>query len=296
MATAVVAAGLVATPASAAQVQDGCFETQSGYTCFTGPYNVGPDGLEIQEPVDALPEEGYITSARATLVGRNGDPVSVHKVHLHHAVWVNTEEDDLTCPDLGADRFFATGKERTRMNLPNGYGYYWSNDVSIWGMVAHLDAMHGDGQNNVYIKLKLGFTTDPTITPITPVWVDVNGSCTNDVTFNVPKSTDGRNRYRVSAPLEMPASGRFIGMGGHLHDGGVRLKLQNQTTNKQLFVSEAIYDRHDRWFLKRMTSFYGLPGKPVAEGDDLKLTAVYNSTRRWKDAMGIMMLALVEDE
>ena len=298
LATTALAAGLATAPSSAApQVNYGCDKTQTGYTCFYGPYDVGPEGLEMnQEIVAALPDEGYITDARASLVGKDGDQVSMHKVHLHHAVWVNTTENDLTCPPSPGDRWFATGKERTRMNLPDGYGYHWSNDVNYWGMVAHLDAMHGDGQNNVFIKLKMAFTTDPTITPITPVWIDVNGSCTNDVTFNVPKSTDEKDRFRISAPLEMPASGEFIGMGGHLHDGGVRLKLKNNSTNERMFVSEAIYDKHDRWFLKKMTSFYGVPGKSVAEGDDLELTAVYNSTRRWKDAMGIMMLALVEDE
>ena len=181
------------------------------------------------------------------------------------------------------------------MNLPDGYGYHWSNDANFWGMVSHLDAMHGAGQKNVFIKLKMDFTTDPSTIPITPVWIDVKGSCTDSVTFNVPKSTDGK-RFRISAPLDMPASGDFIGMGGHLHDRGIRVKLKNQTTHQRMFVSEAVYDKREPWSLKKMTSFYGLPGKPVTEGDDLELTAVYNSTRRTRRAMGIMQLALVKDE
>lgn len=304
VAAAVLAAGtLVTTPASAAEVAAGCHETTAGYTCFYGPYDVGPEGLEVTRRAVAPDEAGYITDARATLVGDDGDPVSIHKVHLHHGVWVNPEAEDITCPASPGDRFFATGKERTAMDLPAGHGYYWANQgvagfpwygVPQWGMTAHLDGMHGAGQDNVYVRLKLGFTTEDLI-PITPVWVDVKGSCTQDVTFDVPKSTDGKNRFRISAPLDMPASGDFIGMGGHLHDGGVRLKLKNHTTDERMFVSEAVYNKHDPWFLQKMTSFYGLPGKSVAQGDDLELTAVYNSTRKWNDAMGIMMLALVED-
>jgi hypothetical protein len=294
----VLAAGtLVTSPASAAKVDSGCHETTTGYTCFYGPYDVGPEGLMINGTLVAAPEEeGFITDARATLVGSDGDEVSVHKVHLHHAVWVNTKEEDLTCPSSPGDRFFATGKERTRMDLPDGYGYHWAYDhTNYWGMVAHLDGMHGSGQNNVYIRLKMGFTTDPLTTPIRPVWVDVNGSCTGDPTFDVPKSTDETNRFRLSAPLDMPASGDFIGMGGHLHDGGVRLKLKNHSTHERMFVSKAVYNKHDPWFLEKMTSFYDLPGKPVSQGDDLELTAVYRNSRNLQDVMGIMMLALVED-
>ena len=43
----------------------------------------------------------------------------------------------------------------------------------------------------------------------------------------------------------------------------------------------------------RMTSFAGVPGKTVAAGDTLLLTAVYNSAKRWTDVMGIMLGMLV---
>lgn len=284
----------VGSNAAAVPVAPGCHETKVGYTCFSGPYDVGSDGLEILEPAPSPDSEGYITFARAALVSADGDPVSVHKVHLHHAVWVNTQAQDVTCDSLPGDRFFASGKERTPMNLPEGYGYHWANGSgSKWWLAAHLDGMHGGGEDDVYIKLRLGFTTDPETIPILPVWIDVNGSCTTDPTFDVPKSAEAR-RFRISDKITMPIGGRFIGMAGHLHDGGLRLKLRNLTKDRRVFTSEAVYgEGHGSWFLTKMTSFYGLPGKRVAAGDRLKLTAVYNSTRRRNDAMGIMMGALV---
>jgi hypothetical protein len=33
----------------------------------------------------------------------------------------------------------------------------------------------------------------------------------------------------------------------------------------------------------------GVPGKPVAAGETLQLTAVYSSSHRWDDVMGIMV-------
>jgi hypothetical protein len=38
-----------------------------------------------------------------------------------------------------------------------------------------------------------------------------------------------------------------------------------------------------------VTAFAGVPGKPVAAGEALQLTAVYSSSHRWDDAMGIMV-------
>ena len=45
-----------------------------------------------------------------------------------------------------------------------------------------------------------------------------------------------------------------------------------------------------------MTSFARTPGIAVAEGDRLRLTAVYNGKRRWPSVMGIMLGAFVPDE
>jgi hypothetical protein len=38
-----------------------------------------------------------------------------------------------------------------------------------------------------------------------------------------------------------------------------------------------------------VTAFAGVPGKPVAAGEALQLTAVYSSSHRWDDVMGIMV-------
>lgn len=288
--------------------QAGCHETARGYTCFYGPYYVGAEGLEVGPALVQTPNEaGYITSARAAVVDKGNERMSPHEIHLHHAVWVNPVEDDATCGSLPGDRFFASGKERTKMNLPDGYGYHWTNEASSswpyngqkgWGMVAHLDSMHGTEHEDVYIRLRMGFTPDSEaagMDAIRPVWIDVNGSCTVNPIFDVQKmGTD--SRFRKSDTLDMPLGGRFIGMAGHLHDGGLRLKLSNETTGQEIFTSRALYeDPFFKWFLTDMTSFYDDPGIAVDEGDEVKITAVYDSSRRREDAMGIMMGALVEE-
>ncbi len=296
-------------PATASErIARGCHETAGGYTCFYGPYEVGPAGNEIAKLVSAPDEAGYITFARTTLVNRRNEPLSRHMVHLHHAVWVNPVAEDLTCSNPFGERFFASGKERTPMDLPAGHGYFWSNEAAPnawpyfgakgWGMTAHLDGMHGMTHDGVFIRLRMRFVpaSEEQLIPTRALWLDVNGSCTTNPTFDVVKGSGTDGRYKKNATMDMPVSGELIGMAGHLHDGGLRLTLRNQTTQEKVFTSRALYEDSRRWFLTGMTSFYEVPGRTLTAGDDLELTAVYDSTHNWNDVMGIMLGALVVDE
>jgi len=112
--------------------------------------------------------------------------------------------------------------------------------------------------------------------------------------FNVPKDS-GRGHHRTTWDFVMPDSGRFVAMAGHLHDGGLKLKLRNVTQRQTVFVSRPTYSKHDRWDLRTMSSFSDASGPTVAAGDRLRLIAVYNDSRRWKRVMGIMSGAFVPE-
>jgi hypothetical protein len=259
--------------------------------------------LQVEQLVDPPGEAGFITGMRATLVDGAGRKIAHHMVHLHHAVWVNPTKQDMTCDTFGgyqADRFFATGKERTKVTLPEDHGYYWGNQPSyglpdpFWFLAAHLDGMHGSSET--YIRLNLDFVPEADaadMIDVKPVWLDVR-NCTDDPVYDVPRQP-ARRVHKEVWPYTMPESGRFISMGGHLHDGGKRLVLRNATTDSHIYTSKAIYGmRNEPWYLTQMTGTSEL-GMPVAAGDDLVLTSVYDSrhrlTRRvsWRDVMGIMV-------
>jgi hypothetical protein len=292
----VVVAGAAMAPAATADVVPGCHATKTGYTCFYGPIVIPRGGsTEDYAVVDGLPEAGFITSARATLVRADGASVPRHAVHLHHAVWANLDAQDLTCPGW-PDRFFATGQERTRIVMPAGYGYHI--DGGLLGLAYHLDSMHG--RHELFLKLKLGFTPDAggsNLTNIRPVWLDVD-NC-SDSEFDVPRNP-APGRHREVWDWTMPLEGRFVALAGHLHDGGLRLVLRNATTATPMFTSRAVYEH--RWHLTAMTTYADAAGIPVAAGDVLELTAVYNDTRNgpgnlaWPDVMGIMVGAFVPAE
>lgn len=318
---------LSALPATAASAQTldvngECTKIAKGYRCLYGPFSFpGKDSdgelvfTGLVTPPDA---SGYITSLRATLEDANRGYVPRHAVHLHHAVWLNTRKTDMTCPDFPIvggyldytpDRFFATGKERTKVEFPEGYGYHWDNQPPdaypfvppLWAMNTHLHWMHGGYPKEVYIRLHLGFTPDADaagMTDVRPVWFDVD-NC-SDSEFDVPAPKDPQNDYELTWDYTMPVGGEFITLGGHLHDGGRRIELFNRTTDEMVYVSRALYGSknpaNSDWDLRKMTAYSAAPGMEVAAGDELRLTAVYDHSQNWTDVMGIMIGALVVEE
>jgi hypothetical protein len=302
---AIMATPLAAVPSAGAEVAQGCEVTATGYVCLYGPIMVRR-GENFPEPYPlvefpAPDEPGFITRARATLVDGDGVPIPRHAIHLHHVVWLNPNERDMTCPSgFWRERFFASGKERTALELPAGFGYHWDNqpnDVTgtpTWAINYHLDGHHS-GVQETWIKLTIGFTSEadaPDMTSITPVWLDVD-NC-SDSEFNIRKGDGRRGVARRSWTYDMPASGRFVALAGHLHDGGIELRLRNLTAGRGVFTSKPTY-RKGTWDLRKMSSYSGVPGKRASAGDSLRLTAVYDSTRNRPAVMGIMMGALALD-
>jgi hypothetical protein len=308
---ALCAAALAPAPAGAAPTE-GCHRNDRGYVCFYGPYDVGQGKmLQVEDFATAPPEAGFITGMRATLVDGSGRKIAHHMVHLHHAVWVNPTKQDMTCEairvdpgySVDVDRFFATGKERTKVSLPEGYGYYWGNQPAyglpdpFWFLAAHLDGMHGSSET--YIRLNLDFVPEAEaagMVDVKPVWLDVR-NCTDDPVYDVPRKPAQRVHKEVWR-YTMPESGHFISMGGHLHDGGKRLVLRNATTGSHIYTSKAIYGmRNEPWYLTQMTATSDLQAMSVAAADELVLTSIYDSTNRWKPrsefswrhVMGIMV-------
>lgn len=287
-----------------------CQATLTGYRCLIGPFDIAEGEMrEVMTGVAAPSEAGFITWGQAKLVDGDGRPVSHHAVHLHHAVWLNPYERDMTCDSYddgsfpGYERFFATGKEATRFELPRGYGYRWDPQVSQgftgsapwWAFTAHLDGMHG--ASDVYVQFDLGYVPEAKadgFTNVEPVWLDVR-NCRSDPVYDVERRRAGA-AHKERWTYKMPTSGRFVFLGGHLHDGGLELSLENLTTNKRVYTSRATYGLEgEPWYLTKMSSWSGRPGIQVRHGDKLRLTSVYDGTRSWDDVMGIMVGALVTE-
>ena len=314
LAVLVMAATTTATSAAEAPipgvVPSYCLPTGFGYRCLVGPFDIAAGEMhEVITGVAAPSESGYITWGKAELVDGQGRAISHHAVHLHHAVWLNPYERDMTCDSYdggtfpGYERFFASGKESTKLDLPRGYGYLWDPQVSQpytgsapwWAFTAHLDGMHG--ASDVYVQFDVGYVPESDaadLTNVQPVWLDVR-NCSSDPVYDVNKR--GRSElHKERWTYKMTTSGRFVFLAGHLHDGGLRLSLENLSTNEHVYTSRATYALEAQpWYLTKMSSWSDGRGIDVDKGDKLRLTSVYDSTRSWNDVMAIMIGALVAD-
>lgn len=176
-----------------------------------------------------------------------------------------------------------------RLELPPGYGHYWSNEPPLvapsflphWGLVAELDGGHPGETVDAYVQLDLGFVEAPapgSMTNVEPVWLDIRKRLSDPV-FDVPpgpsvpgSGSGGRTRCRRAAS-SWPRPATFTTEVSRSRSP-MWLPGAGCSLRRPLREAEAalVPDPDD---LVR-----GVPGKSVAAGDALLLTAVYSTAKR----------------
>lgn len=287
-----------------------------------GPVTVAPGanlqllGVDIAKPA----YDGYATRLTANLYRTDGSIPPVDVVHLHHGAWLSN-------PTYGNHPiFFAAGEEKTHFQVPSGYGMKVGGaDKWMLGYMLHNLTPLAE---NVYITYDIDYVAaaeaeQQGIKRVIPLWLDV---MTRQLpfypVFNVQKGYgqyDGKYRRKVcvfpkqrcagfnpygedqpgngvgwdwTVPQEY--AGTIVGMGGHLHPGGLedQVSLVRGRSVKRVFTSEAKYwDKAGpvSWDMAMTVT------KPdwrlrVRAGDKLRLNAVYDAQQAsWYENMGIVM-------
>ncbi len=265
-------------------------------------------GYGVKQGLQLVPSpavDGYVTAINADVVDETGASVPITSVMLHHVVFAKIGTPDPTCSrfvnydgsavSVPVQRFYAEGEERTAVQFPTGYGYP-NRGSDRWGLVYML-MNHKPVSRTVFVQYTVRYATGETLTPVRPYWLDIK-NCYADPIFDVPGTGPLFSTYSRSAVFTMPEGGRIVVAGGHLHGGGLRLELSDESCGTRLFTSEPT------WGLplvkpvihepgpKHMTTFSTGEGIPVAAGDRLRLTAVYENSLPHTRAMGIMILYL----
>jgi hypothetical protein len=270
------------------------------------PITIDPYGVVQGEALVPSPQlDGHVVGMSATLVDAAGVELPIQNVMLHHVVFGKLGARDYTCstytgydgrtrPAL-AERFYGLGEERTEIAFPPGYGY--ANRASdLWGIVYML-MNHRNVHDTVYVEYTVRYVVDEPMVSVKPVWLDVR-NCIQDPIFSVPGTGPMFSTYAQQADFVMPESGRLVAGGAHLHGGGLRLELRNETCGQHLFTSEPTWGlpvikpvMHENG-PKHMTTFMSAAGIPVSKGDRLRLNAVYENSLPHTRVMGIMLVYL----
>jgi plastocyanin len=265
-------------------------------------------GYGVAQNVQLVPSpalDGYVTAITADVVDENGASVPITNVMLHHVVFAKLGAQDATCSrftnydgsplSFPVERFYGEGEERAKLDLPAGYGYP-NKGSDRWGLVYML-MNHKPVARTVFVQYRVRYATGDTLAPVRPYWLDVR-NCRADPIFDAPGTGPLFSTFSRSADFTMPESGRIVAAGGHLHGGGLRLELSDESCGTRLFTSEptwglplvkpVIHEPGPR----HMTTLSSGDGIPVAAGDRLRLTAVYENNLPHTRVMGIMILYL----
>ena len=210
---------------------------------------VGP--VTIEKPL----QDGYITRFKPDLTRVDGSVPPVHEVHLHHGTWLALTNE------YGSGPFFASGEEKTIAPFPRGYGMP-IKATDQWQLLYMVhSAVQQPMEVYITYEIDFVPKSSPAgqeMTDALPLWLDVRpssypvfnvqrpfGGADGECTWPTEKCADfnafgnkevgqGEPGNGVGEDYKLPAEGEsfgldesftggtIIGLGGHLHPGGVR--------------------------------------------------------------------------
>ena len=273
------------------------------YTFRLGPisvphYTAKRNGNYVQAPG----VNGYITEMDAELVDPAGQPVPLSQVMPHHIVFKDMSykggphRPDAACPHAASDqRFYGTSEELRAMTFPQGYGYR-VNRRDRWKM-GWMVMNHTYQRRSVYIQYHVKVDTAK-LTPVTPYWLSVVG-CGIDPAYSVPGDGPAGSTSTRAFSYRVPADGRIVAVGGHLHGGSRSEWLSQPRCNRKLVTSNPTYGQPDDPVYQvtpllhepdplNLTWWQSGTGISVKKGERLRVYASYRNDYPYMRVMGIM--------
>jgi hypothetical protein len=229
----------------------------------------------------------YITGFQPNLVYADGSRADLaNGPMLHHAVFTNQWRADATCSGtwlgLAGERFFASGNERTAIQMPSGYGYR-TRWYDRWNLLVDL-MNHAATSETVYLEVKYTYRPSwESVKRVRPVWLDID-QC-GDSEYSIPAGySDTHRDWTVNVP------GKVVAMLGHVHGHGVAVEATNESQGgASICRSVATLDPASVHNVLRMSTCTGDPVATLSSGQRVRLHSQYQSTHAATDVMGIML-------
>ena len=292
-------------------------------TFMKGPIKVGgysvDQGQVALDPGQTPNADASITRMDVDVVDKDGRPVPIQRLMLHHIVFLNAgrtpgERRDATCRQFTmldsrtkvpsyAERFYAAGEERAQLALPPGYGYPIKQG-DRW-LMTYMMMNHRRQTDRAYIRYRVTYDDAPAMTPVRPYWFDVK-NCLADPVYDVPGGGKPRSTDTRRTSFVMPESGRFVAGAGHVHGGAKNIAISRGCDNRTLIRSRPAWGlpSHPFYNVKpvlhepgpiNMSGTLSGQGLPVARGDRVNLASSYDAERPHTRVMGILVAYLAPD-
>lgn len=173
------------------------------------------------------PVDGWLRGFKTNVIDVDGGQLPKHV--MHHMIGVNFSRRQLLYP--AAERLFGAGTETADATIPSTIGVPMKPGMDLGFYIAwHNDT--GKDMENVYMTLVLQYSPknlNPRPVDVMPLYMDANLTVGGSNMFDLPTG-----KYEQSYEFTMPISGRLIGYGGHMHDYGVGVRLEDVASGKTI--------------------------------------------------------------
>jgi hypothetical protein len=233
------------------------------------------------------PVSGWLRGVRLTLLDPRGEPLP--QARIHHANLINFSRGQLAHP--GVERLWGAGRETEPALLPRSIGVPLDAGTELGLVIAYVPTDLAAGSRVRVEILWLPSNQQPRPIDVLPASIGVRYRVGGTSAYDLPVG-----RSEEAFEFDMPLDARLLGAGGHLHDYGAELRLEEAMSGRVLVRLRSVRDSLGR--LERVERrLFGVSGagKAMKRGVRYRLVAVYdNPTGRIipDGAMGNMALAL----
>jgi hypothetical protein len=207
--------------------------TAGPFTVSAMPPGMNHEDMEMMDdhnsPVYRFewPVEGWLRGFAVELVDGSGKPIERRLVH--HMIVINFDRRQLLYPSY--ERTFGIGQETTDLTLPKSIGVPMKPGTHM-GLYLSWANETGKDLEGVELRLRMIYSPsnlNPRPLAALPIYMDVNLTVGKGNGFMIPTG-----RSEKAWEFSPPVDGRLLGVGGHLHDYGVGVRLEDAATGKVL--------------------------------------------------------------
>lgn len=234
------------------------------------PAGAGHDAIRQAAALTAeLPVDGWVNGYTVEVVDAQGR--AVPRATIHHVNIMAPERREFFSEIM--QRVGAVGAETAPVRLPRLLGYPITKGEHLI-VIAELHNPTDEAYQGARVVVRMPHVPAnawPKPIEVQPFYLDVTPPAAPH-SFDVPPG-----RSEVAWAGTAPLGGRILGMGGHLHDLAVELRLEDVTEGKVVYRTEPIRDEDGRLVGMPQDMFLTRLGLPVQAGHSYRLVAVYEN-------------------